>query len=116
MAKPVLLGRYLRRNAKPQSHTFLCAGRRVLHFGHFFSCARFVGLLVLALLALFSAARRCRRGASAWDSAHCGWMPANEYEGSPQIGQVLGLGPSTIGVVFFLFMCDACVSDSTAVT
>jgi hypothetical protein len=76
----------------------------VLHLGHVFSRVRWAGGFVFAVFAFFSAARRCRRGASAWTTEHCGWMPADEYECSPQTGHVFGTGPARKGVALFLFM------------
>ena len=53
------------------------------------------------LAAAFSEARRALRGASACVTAHCGWIPAGEYDGCPHTGQLAGLAPLKVGTGFF---------------
>jgi hypothetical protein len=71
------------------------------HLGQVFSHVRSAGFLVRAF---FSAANCRRRGASARDAAHWGWMPAREYDDLPQTGHLLGIGSGVSGIGFLQFI------------
>jgi hypothetical protein len=88
----------LRVKSWPHLHTPLRAGSLVWHFGQDFSQVRSDDFLAFAL---FSDASRAWRGASARFAAHCGWIPASEYDGLPQTGHVLRSGSTKSGVDFF---------------
>jgi hypothetical protein len=69
--------------------------------------------LILAA-AFFSAAKHTFLGASAWIIAHCGWMPSQEYDRCPQIGQFLLFVAAMTGVGFFSLMVLSSFSQFNA--
>lgn len=59
-------------------------------------------LFTKSIFAFLSATNRRRRGSSACETAHCGWIPDNEYVENPQTGHFPGLGQGFSGSGFLL--------------
>jgi hypothetical protein len=98
-------GGYLSKQC-PQAHALFRTCNSIPHFGHFFvhTVDLVLPVSIFFLTGFFPILYRRLIAASAWPTAHWGWIPLLEYDRFPQTGQVRLTNSSIKGVGFLIFI------------